>query len=109
MFHRFSNVKQRVPFPFIDIYLFRWNELKPTGIHNHAKQGCYILLLKGKIKENIYNHSLHYQKTKMHKAPFVSYMSDKIGLHCIEPLEISTSIHFYYPKGHQTKYFTNHK
>ena len=109
MFHRFGNVKQRIPFPFIDIYLFRWNELKSTGIHNHAKQGCYLFLLKGNIKENIYNHSLHYQKTKIHKAPSLSYMSDTIGLHRIEPFERSMSIHFYYPKGHQTKYFTNHK
>ena len=109
MFFRSMNFKKRIPFPLIDIYLFRWNELKQTGIHNHAKQGCYILLLKGKMKENIYNHSLHYQKTKIHKAPSLSYMCDTIGLHCIEPLEKSTSIHFYYPKGHQTKYFTNHK
>ena len=109
MFYRFGNVKQRIPFPFIDIYLFRWNELKSTGIHNHAKHGCYIILLKGKIKENIYNHSLHYQKTKIHKAPSLSYMCDTIGLHRIEPLERSMSIHFYYPKGHKTKYFTNHK
>ena len=109
MFHRFSNVKQRIPFPFIDIYFFRWNELKSTGIHNHAKQGCYLFLLKGKIKENIYNHSLHYQKTRIHKALSVSYMCDTIGLHRIEPLERSMSIHFYYPKGHQTKYYTNHK
>mgnify|MGYP002527092772 FL=1 len=87
MFHRFSNVKQRIPFPFIDIYLFRWNELKSTGIHNHAKQGCYILLLKGTLEENIYNHSLHHKKKNIHKAPSLSYICNTIDLHCIKPLK----------------------
>tara|TARA_Y100000768_G_scaffold388770_1_gene387010 strand:+ start:4093 stop:4419 length:327 start_codon:yes stop_codon:yes gene_type:complete len=107
MFYQFMNFKKRIPFPFIDIYLFRWNELRSTGIHNHAKKGCYILLLNGGIKEKVYNHSIEYQKTNIYKAPSLSYMCDTIGLHSIEPLKRSTSIHFYYPKGHKTKYFTN--
>ena len=107
MFYQFRNWKQRIPFPFIDIYSFRWNELRPTGIHDHATKGCYILLLNGALKENIYNHSLHHQKNKLHKAPSITYMCDTIGLHCIEPIKRSTSIHFYYPKGHKTKYFIN--
>ena len=37
MFYRFNNFKKRIPFPFIDIYLFRWNEFNQSGIHNHAK------------------------------------------------------------------------
>ena len=107
MFYQFMNLKRRIPFPFIDVYFFRWNELRSTGIHNHAKKGCYILLLNGEIKETIYNHSMEYQKTITYKAPSLSFMSDTIGLHSIEPIKRSTSIHFYYPKGHKTKYFTN--
>ncbi len=107
MFYQFMNLKRRIPFPFIDVYFFRWNELRSTGIHNHAKKGCYILLLNGEIKEKTYNHSMEYQKTITYKAPSLSFMSDTIGLHSIEPIKRSTSIHFYYPKGHKTKYFTN--
>ena len=107
MFYQFMNLKRRIPFPFIDVYFFRWNELRSTGIHNHAKKGCYILLLNGEIKEKTYNHSMEYQKTITYKAPSPSFMSDTIGLHSIEPIKRSTSIHFYYPKGHKTKYFTN--
>ena len=107
MFYQFKNLKRRIPFPFIDVYFFRWNELRSTGIHNHAKKGCYILLLNGEIKEKTYNHSMEYQKTITYKAPSLSFMSDTIGLHSIEPIKRSTSIHFYYPKGHKTKYFTN--
>ena len=107
MFYQFMNLKRRIPFPFIDVYFFRWNELRSTGIHNHAKKGCYIFLLNGEIKEKTYNHSMEYQKTITYKAPSLSFMSDTIGLHSIEPIKRSTSIHFYYPKGHKTKYFTN--
>ena len=107
MFYQFMNLKRRIPFPFIDVYFFRWNELRSTGIHNHAKKVCYILLLNGEIKEKTYNHSMEYQKTITYKAPSLSFMSDTIGLHSIEPIKRSTSIHFYYPKGHKTKYFTN--
>ena len=46
MFYRFNNFKQRIPFPFVDIYLFHWNELKKSGIHNHARNGCYMFLLR---------------------------------------------------------------
>ena len=109
MFYQFNNIKKRIPFPFIDIYLFKWNNLSPTGIHDHAKKGCYIWLLKGKFKEDIYNHSKRRLRTNVYNAPSLSFMSDKIGLHCIQPLKKSMSIHFYYPKGHKTKYYINNK
>ena len=67
MFYRFNNFKQRIPFPFVDIYLFHWNELKKSGIHNHARNGCYIFLLRGKIKENIYNHNLTRINTNIYR------------------------------------------
>lgn len=105
MFYSFKNIKKRIPFPFIDIYFFKWNELVRTGIHNHAPSGCYILLLKGSLKEELYNHSCQKLKTNIYNAPAISYMNNKIGLHSIEPLKMSLSLHFYYPKNHQTKYF----
>ncbi len=106
MFYVFNNFKKRIPFPFIDVYLFKWNELTPSGIHDHASSGCYILLLKGSIKEMIYNHSCVKLKTNNYKAPSISYMNNHIGLHSIEPLEKSVSIHFYYPKNHVTNYYS---
>ena len=67
--------------------------------------GCYIVLLRGTIKEEIYNHSLYKIKTNIHKAPSISYMNNKLGLHSIEPLKKSISIHLYYPKKHITNYY----
>lgn len=97
-------IKQRLPFPIIDIYLFKWNNFKSTGIHNHAKNGCYIFLIKGKLKEDIYNNKLTKINTNLHSSPSISYMSDKIGYHDITPLKKSISVHFYYPKNHKTKF-----
>ena len=100
--------KKKIPFPFIDIYLFHW--YKPfvhTALHDHAKNGCYIWLCKGCLKENIYNHSKKFLRSNVYNAPSLSYIHNSIGLHTIKPLEHSYSIHFYYPKGHKTKYFTN--
>ena len=105
MFYQFNNLRIKIPFPVIDIYLFLWGNLSPTGIHNHAKNGCYIWLLRGQIKEDIYNHSKKKIKTNIYKAPSISYMNDRIGLHSIQPLKKSSSLHFYYPKGHKTKYY----
>ena len=82
-------LKTRIPFPFIDIYLFRWNTMISTGIHDHAKHGCYILLLKGILKESIYNHSFELLKVDVYKAPAISYMHDTIGLHSIYPFRRS--------------------
>ena len=109
MFYRFNNFKQRIPFPFVDIYLFQWNELKKSGIHNHARNGCYMFLLRGKIKENIYNHNLTRINTNIYNAPSVSFINDYIGYHSIQPMKRSISIHIYHPKRHETKYFINNK
>ena len=35
IFNKTINTKTKIPFPIIDIYLFRWNKLKHTGIHDH--------------------------------------------------------------------------
>lgn len=109
MINRSIYVKRKIPFPFIDIFLFNWNNLGPTDIHNHAKNGCYIILLKGKLKENIYNKSLKKINSYKYKSPSISYIDDKIGFHSIEPLEESLSIHFYHPKKHKTKYYKINK
>ena len=53
MFYQFRNYKVKIPFPLIDIYLFRWgNTRSSSGIHNHAKHGCLLFLFKG-LKEKL--------------------------------------------------------
>ena len=107
LFNKTINTKTKIPFPIIDIYLFRWNKLKHTGIHDHADKGCFLFLLKGEIEENIYSKDLKFICKNLHIAPTKSYINNNIGFHSIKPLKNSISLHFYYPKNHKTKYITN--
>ena len=107
MFYQFNNFKIRIPFPFIDVYLFRWGKSISSGIHNHAKNGCFLFLLKGSLKEKRYNHNLKYLKKNIYKAPSISFIHNLKGYHEVIPLKHSYSLHFYHPKGHKTKYFNN--
>ena len=48
-------IRHKIPFPFIDIFFIRWKPNTVSKIHNHSKNGCYLFLLKGDIKEEIYS------------------------------------------------------
>ena len=104
-FNKTRNTKTKLPFPIIDIYLFKWNKLSHTGIHNHADKGCILWLLKGEIEENIYSNKLEYIGKNIHLTPSISYIHNNKGYHSLRPLKKSISLHFYYPKNHKTKYF----
>ena len=47
--------KYWIPFPLVDIYFIVWKPKAISKIHNHSKSGCYLFLLKGNIKEEIYS------------------------------------------------------
>ena len=51
--------KYWIPFPFIDIYFIVWKPNALSKIHNHSKNGCYMFILKGDIKEEIFNKKLN--------------------------------------------------
>ena len=98
------NHKIRIPFPIVDIYYFQWNQKTPTKIHDHAKYGCLLLLLKGSIIEKIYDkNNFTLKNENIYRYPRISYINDNIGYHSIQPIEKSSSIHIYYPKNHITK------
>tara|TARA_B100001094_G_scaffold98647_1_gene94868 strand:+ start:1102 stop:1443 length:342 start_codon:yes stop_codon:yes gene_type:complete len=96
-----------IPFPFIDIYYFQWNKNQQTSIHNHASKGCLMFLFNGELKEYLYSRDLELKKISTYKSPNLSYINNKKGYHSIKPLQSSKSIHFYYPKGHNTVHFLN--
>lgn len=105
LFNKTINTKTKIPFPIIDIYLFRWNKLKHTGIHDHADKGCMLWLIKGEMEETIYSNKFDYIGTNIYFAPSISYINNDKGYHSVKPLKKSLSLHFYYPKNHFTKYF----
>ena len=103
---KYSNYsKTYIPTPIIDIYYFKWYPLLKTKIHNHASTGCIMFLLNGQLKEELYTKELNLIKENEYISPSISFINDKKGYHSIIPIKSSKSIHIYYPKGHNTKYY----
>ena len=50
--------KYKIPFPFIDIFFIVWKPNALSKIHNHSKSGCWMFILKGYIKEEIFSKNL---------------------------------------------------
>jgi cysteine dioxygenase len=100
--------KYKIPFPIIDIFLFKWKPKIETPIHNHSNSGCIMLVLKGCLSEQIYTKDLIFKKEKNHtKLLNISYINNNIGYHSIKNKMYDNcySVHFYHPKNHKTKYF----
>ena len=105
VFNRIINnysVKTKIPFPIFDVYHFRWNPFCRTPIHDHAKNGCFTILLRGALNERLYDKDLNFIKENDYKAPNISFINDEKGYHSVKSDGWSSSIHFYYPKGHET-------
>ena len=98
--------KYWIPFPFIDIYFIVWKPNALSKIHNHSKNGCYMFILKGDIKEEIYNKKLNIIGSNYYSTFDISYINDDIGYHRIKNTnQYSYSLHFYHPRNHITTYF----
>ena len=98
--------KYWIPFPFVDIYLISWKPKAISKIHNHSKNGCHMFILKGLLKEEIYNKSLKKINTNYYGSCDLSYINDNIGYHrIINSNQYTYSIHIYHPKNHKTIYF----
>ena len=48
-------IKYKIPFPLIDIFFIIWKPKCISKIHNHSKNGCYMFIIKGDIREEIFN------------------------------------------------------
>ena len=98
--------KYWIPLPFVDIYFIVWKPKAISKIHNHSKSGCYLFLLKGNIKEEIYSNKLSLINMNYYSTFDLSYINDRIGYHRIINYDnYSYSLHIYHPKNHKTIYF----
>ncbi|KAF0992363.1 hypothetical protein HZS_6582, partial [Henneguya salminicola] len=103
-----------------------WNEKQFSGIHDHSSSHCFVKVLKGKIRETLYNnpnlednksqnHSLNVKQETEYTKNKVAYIHgdfifnlqlDNIGLHKMgnpSPTEKSVTMHIYilpYKKCH---------
>ena len=98
--------KYWIPFPFVDIYFIVWQPNTVSKIHNHSKNGCYMFILKGMIREEIYNKNLSLINNNYYSTFDKSYIDDNIGYHRIKNSnQYSYSLHIYHPKNHVTIYY----
>ena len=98
--------KYWIPFPFIDIYFISWKPNCVSKIHNHSRNGCYMFILKGDLKDEIFSKNLSLINKNYYSTFDLSYINDNIGYHrIINNNNYSYSLHFYHPKNHKTIYY----
>ena len=52
-----------------EIFIITWNVNQGSKIHDHAENGCYMLLLQGELTEDIYDNN--YKAKKIQNNCFV--------------------------------------
>ena len=92
-----------------EIIIICMNNHQESKIHNHAKNGCLMKVLRGNYIESIY--CLKTKQKIYNKIRYtnkVSYIDDELGYHkLINPFsKKAVSIHIYSPPNHQTKYLS---
>lgn len=101
-----------------NLLLLCWSEDQGTGVHDHAGSDCFVKIIKGQIKETIYDWPKHfnsknsYNSTDETDSPLVvksvtvmnpgevTYMHDKIGIHRLQNFsktETAITLHLYCP------------
>lgn len=77
---------------------------KGSPIHDHAGAHCVMKMLKGQLKETLYDQPYHPAqdpvKVTTYEEGQVTYISDKIGLHKVENIsniDRAVSLHLYTP------------
>lgn len=89
-----------------NLLILVWSPGKSSAIHDHANAHCCMKILKGELRESLYDipertgEQLRCKKETPLYRDEVGYISDSIGLHKItNPLkdEISVSLHLYTP------------
>ena len=87
--------------PFTNIFFIRWYPKTKTIIHNHPASNNNLMVLKGKLNENIYkelndNSGYYMIDSKILNQYQSSYINNNIGSHNIINLSdtYSWSIHY---------------
>lgn len=89
-----------------NLLILVWNPQRGSMIHDHANAHCIVKLLKGRLRETLYDwpHSDHEELTEKKVTDVevgqVTYMSDEIGLHRMynpHESEVAVSMHLYTP------------
>ncbi|ADO67447.1 putative type I cysteine dioxygenase [Cafeteria roenbergensis virus] len=82
-------------FEIVTIY---WDEKSKSPFHSHPEQGCILKVISGTLKENLLLNN-NEMKVNILNKDNTSYLDNSIGIHQIEALKPTKSIHIYSPPG----------
>jgi len=90
-----------------NLLILVWSPGKGSLVHDHAGAHCIMKVLKGALRETLYElptgpvaEPLEVRRDSVYGTDKVTYISDDIGLHKIEnasSTEIAVSLHLYTP------------
>ncbi|XP_047448428.1 cysteine dioxygenase type 1 [Mugil cephalus] len=105
-----------------NLMILCWGEGHGSSIHDHTDSHCFMKLLKGQLKETLFDwpdrksHGDMVQKSqRILQENRVAYINDSIGLHRVENVshtECAVSLHLYSPPFETCQTFdqrTGHK
>ena len=84
-----------------ELILICWDKKQSTEIHDHGGEECWVCILEGEFKENIYKEDekgeLKVVERKEMKPGDITYMIDFMGYHNLENTsdKKSMSLHLY--------------
>jgi cysteine dioxygenase len=89
----FSNSK-------FEMYIISWKPDQMSPVHDHSDNGCIMKVLDGSLKEILYDYNLTPMNDTIINKNYVSFIDNHIGLHKIEALDYSVSLHIYSPPNY---------
>ncbi|ESO86570.1 hypothetical protein LOTGIDRAFT_204525 [Lottia gigantea] len=105
-----------------NLMLLCWGEAHGSSIHSHANSHCFLKVLDGKVREELYDWPSESSTTEMkpraineYETPCCTYINDNLGLHRIENPSHSdpaVTLHLYSPPFSECDSFdqrTGHK
>lgn len=84
-----------------ELILLCWEEGQKTAIHDHGGEECWVKIVEGEFRENIYESNeegkLKIVRSSIAKTNDIAYMIDFMGYHNLENLsnKRSMSLHLY--------------
>ena len=83
-----------------EMYIISWKPDQMSPVHDHSDNGCIMKVLDGSLKEILYDYNLTPMNDTIINKHIVSFIDNHIGLHKIEALDYSVSLHIYSPPNY---------
>lgn len=91
-----------------EIILICWKKGQISGVHDHPERGCLMKILEGNLNETKFNLKElipNFISSKRLIPNDISYICGLDGLHNIEALDDSISLHIYSPPQYTPKFY----